>query len=323
MKRYKIMSINEILDRALDIYKGNMGTFLLYLFIIYIITIPLGIISYVVTILPIVFMLNSIVNPFSLFMEMDIFPLAVIIIVGVFLIGLTIAIQMIQQSGVVFIAGRGFLNRNSAAEKVLKVAFKNTWRIITALVASGILIFIPLVALSSGIIGLLMNFNYELDSFTIVGLIVLGLLLLIGIIYFYTVHIFVLQTITLERLGFFKALKRSRELVKDSFWRILGIIIVFILIISAIANSIYGLIGILGGIIYGVMRMFDFQGDLWSVLLMYGNLLRLPIQVATALFIGPVGSILLTVLYYNQRFKKEGYDIRLELRRLKDAQQDD
>jgi hypothetical protein len=44
--------------------------------------------------------------------------------------------------------------------------------------------------------------------------------------------------------------------------------------------------------------------------------LRWPVTLLSWLVISPLGTIMLTLLYFNQRFKKEGYDMVLRLREI-------
>ena len=98
-------------------------------------------------------------------------------------------------------------------------------------------------------------------------------------IYFGITWAFVLQTALLEGCGARTALSRSSALVKQNWWRVLGIMIVLTIIIVLI-NKLFGLIPVAGGII--------------------GIILLTPVAV--------IGS---TLLYYDLRRKKEGHTLEV------------
>ena len=101
-----------------------------------------------------------------------------------------------------------------------------------------------------------------------------------------------------ESLGPFKALGRSFNLISGRFWESLVIVIVALLVYFVIAFVI-GLV--FGGIAVGV----DDQNDVvTSIAASVGNLIAESITV-------PYCTALLTILYFDQRVRKEGLDVQL------------
>lgn len=96
-------------------------------------------------------------------------------------------------------------------------------------------------------------------------------------IYFGVRWSFIWQAALLEGTGARGALSRSSELVKGNWWRVLGIIFVLGIIVGVI-SLILGLIPIVGSAI--------------------GAILAMPITIVGA-----------TLLYYDLRLKKEGYNL--------------
>jgi hypothetical protein len=139
-------------------------------------------------------------------------------------------------------------------------------------------------------------------SFLLVILLMLATLaLVIPAIYLYFAWTVAAPVLLLEDIRGRGALKRSRQLVKGRFWPTVAVVI---------------LVGILTGIVQGI-----FLGILAGVVSITGN------EVATALAeaIGqtlssalttPLSAAVLTVLYFDLRVRKEGFDLELLARRL-------
>ena len=98
-------------------------------------------------------------------------------------------------------------------------------------------------------------------------------------IYFGITWVFVWQVALLEGCGPRAALRRSSALVKQSWWRVLGIMLLFGLIAGAI-SGVLGIIPVLGSIV--------------------GAILSAPVAI--------IGS---TLLYYDLRVRKEGYSLEV------------
>lgn len=89
--------------------------------------------------------------------------------------------------------------------------------------------------------------------------------------------------------------------------------------VSAISFSIYSIFALIGGIIYALISSSSLDSELLAMLLMLGNIARTPLQLLVSLFVSPISGIFMTILYYNMRFEKEGYDIELNISRLKNS----
>jgi hypothetical protein len=120
-------------------------------------------------------------------------------------------------------------------------------------------------------------------------------------IYFYVAWTVAAPVLLLEEVRGLKALKRSRELVKGRWWPVLAVVL---------------LVGLIQGVVQGVLL-----GIFTGLVSITGN------EVATALgdFIGqtlssalttPLSAAVLTVLYFDLRVRKEGFDLELLARRL-------
>ena len=126
-------------------------------------------------------------------------------------------------------------------------------------------------------------------------------LLLAAAIYFLITWAFIVQTVALEGCGVRKSLSRSSFLVKRNWWRVLGILFVLWLlgaILSFIASGIVSLIvasivEAAGGSELVVDQVASFVGGLVAIIFT-------PIV--------PVGT---TLLYFDLRIRKEGYNLQV------------
>jgi hypothetical protein len=101
--------------------------------------------------------------------------------------------------------------------------------------------------------------------------------------------------IVLENLSGWRGLARSWNLVREFGWRILGI------------RILVGLItGIIGGLLVSLLSLagagLDPNGQL---------IVQQAASAVIAVFIGPVTYIAITLLYYDTRIRKEGFDIEM------------
>lgn len=315
--RFSIMSITEILDRTFDIHKKNIGTSALYMFVLSIISIVVGLIFVFVGMVPLTMIMGSIsmLGYGASDVQVFIWIAVMFVVLGV----VFYAIELVRQSGVIIIGSNGFLKKKTDIGNAMEGMFRNIPRMLSVILA-GTLLFIPVVIVFGGVmIAFIRNYEITYSVFSLIGIIVSGLILLVWFIYFMTVHIYSAHTAIIEKLTFFKALKRSRVLVKNNFWKTLGSYVLFALVVGTVSFSIYTVLGIIAGIIYLILGSSGINQNLLTMLLMLGNILRIPIQIIISLFIGPLTGIFITILYYNQRFKKNGYDIELNLMELKNT----
>ncbi|MBF8983195.1 glycerophosphoryl diester phosphodiesterase membrane domain-containing protein [Lutibacter sp. B2] len=322
-EKFSSMSITKILDKALDTHKNSIWTSAPYMFIYNLIGLIVGVVILIVLVLGFgaftmfggfgynkISMLEDIASPF---MYTNITIFAGIIYLGIFSFTLT------KKVGIVEITNKKLFNKRADIVKVLGVAFKNIPRILSVIIA-GTILFLPAIIVFGGIV---IGFGISLENNTmhfIIGAILFGLSFIAVVTCFLTVHVFSVQVAVLENLYFFKALKRSRQLVKNNFWKIYGSLLISTLAIGAITYSIYSFFGVILGIFYLILMASGIETEILASLAMIGNLIRTPLQLILSLFIAPIGGIFTTLLYYNQRFKKEGYDLTLRLEKMKETE---
>ncbi len=314
-EKYGTMSIAKMLDKSVYLHKRSIGTSALYLFVISILIFVIGLISSFIIILPFSVLMTKglfLGSMFEIGFFVSIFMFVLIIAV------LYYSLDAIRQSGIIIVGSNGFLDRRADVSDAIMGAFKNIHRVLSVIIAGAIL-FLPVLLVCGGIIALIL-LNYTYGTWLINSMLILITIIFItAFIYFMTIHAFSIQIAIIEKAYFFKALKKSRQLVKGRFWRTLWCFISSNISVSLISLSIYSVFTLIGGIIYALLGSSNLNGELQAVLLMLGNIARIPIQLLVSLFVSPISGIFMTVLYYNMRFEKEGFDIELNISRLKNS----
>lgn len=139
-------------------------------------------------------------------------------------------------------------------------------------------------------------------------------------IYFLTRWSFYIQAAMVEKPSATNALKRSSELVKGAWWRVFGIIIAIWLIyfmIDVILITSATLIFASSGIASEVDLWEIIRQTLWEPHVQLEGILHLlhAIQTAISALTMPITAIGFTLLYFDLRIRKEGFDIEIMLAR--------
>ena len=133
------------------------------------------------------------------------------------------------------------------------------------------------------------------------------LLLVIPGILFYVWFSLSAQAVAMENFRYFSALGRSRRLVKGSWWRVFGILIVIGLVVGIASNLVetfvLALLGALG-IGSGVSVLAPSSGTAHLA-----SISRLLAATISTVLVGPVSALASALLYFDLRLRKEGTDI--------------
>jgi hypothetical protein len=141
------------------------------------------------------------------------------------------------------------------------------------------------VAVMENGISLLVNTLIFYGALTVGGILTFFVIGIPVLLFLVVVWPFYVQAVVIEGRGPFHALMRSLELVRGSWWRVFGILVVFVVILFAI-GSVASVPGSL---------LFQLQPTLgYLAIVIAGALLRL------TLYIGA------TLLYFDLRIRKEG-----------------
>ncbi|MBK9944994.1 MAG: glycerophosphoryl diester phosphodiesterase membrane domain-containing protein [Kouleothrix sp.] len=136
-----------------------------------------------------------------------------------------------------------------------------------------------------------------------VALAMLGLLLLLGLasLFFYTRLIVTTQAIVLEDRGPLSGLGRSWRLISGSFWRTLAIAVLMYILAYIIA-------GIPSALVSFVLQLLS-ANSLGAI--MRNQAIVTLVATLGQIVILPLQLVIFTLLYYDLRVRKEGYDLEL------------
>lgn len=310
VKKYKSMSFSEIMNQTFFIHKKHLGTSALYLFVFNIFSMMgLFVIAAVFAIIGFSFLGFNIAN----LMDIGTKGYIMLGVMGALLFFLVFTFALAKNSGVIFIAKNAYENKPIKISAVLSTTMKNIPKILTTSFAY-VICLIPLFGITAGAVYLFIsNLSFLSGVYSIVSMVVLGVGLLIIYAFFCSVFVFACHAVVFEQVQFFQAIKRSINLITKDYWRILGCNILAYLVIMAITYSIYLIVGLLGGIIALISFLLNLNEEVMTILIMLGDFVRVPVNLIVVLFVSPIGAIFTTLLYYNQRFKYEGYDLALIL----------
>ena len=308
-----IMSLTEIMDRSVEILKKYIKTLVTF-------NLAYWAISFCFIIMALI--IGGILSAITIGLKLN----AVIIGILFSILGVGIfAFIMSFKIGLIKISSQDFVGERIYASQAIGVSVKKMFKVLGVAFMETIL-FLPVIFIFAIIIYLTYDILWKNlltygipqknDISLIILVIVLALLAIFSVLVYITIFSFSFYVLAIEDVGVFVSLKRSYFLVKGDFFKILGCTILFSLSIYAITISLQGFVGIASSIIYIFFKFMNVDiGFLNYSSVAYGYL-QWPITILSGLVISPLGTIMITHLYYNQRFKKEGYDITLRLNKI-------
>lgn len=309
-----IMSLAEVMDKSIEILKKNLSTVALF-------NLAYGIINFLIIFFMII--IGSIAAGVSIgVFHLVVFPAIVITVIVLLIIAFALTIKV----GMIKIASQEFSGEIIDLPKAIRISFQSFLKTL-GIVACVILMFLPVIAVFGAAIYfsyeslkneiyIFRNFNSKDISLILLPFFTMLIFFIIASIYS-NLFTFSLHAMIIEKKGVIASLKRSFKLVKHNFWRILGCTIMFYLVYYAVLSSLESFIGVFFGIIYLILKFLNVTMIKASVLFtMAFSYLRWPLNLLSWLVISPVINIMTTMLYFNQRFKKEGLDIELRLKEL-------
>jgi Membrane domain of glycerophosphoryl diester phosphodiesterase len=140
----------------------------------------------------------------------------------------------------------------------------------------------------------------------VLALLRLGITLIVGFFfliipffYFLVRYAFITPVIVLEGTGVRKAFSRSAELVRGSWWRVFGILLLLVLIVAVIG---FVLLFVLGAVLSRILVLNHSTGGIiWTQI----------ISAIVGIFIQPIELATVVLLYYDLRIRKEGFDLEV------------
>jgi len=307
------MSLTEIMDGSIEILKKYIKTIVTF-------NLAYGALSFMGVFGFII--IGGILTGIALGLNLS--PVLIGIVFFILSLGIFTYI-MCFKIGLIKISSQEFLEERVYASEAIGDSFKKIFKVLGVLFIEA-LIFLPVAGVFA-FIGYLIYGKLQQsmvlygmydksETGLIILIIVVVLLAIISVLAYATIFSFSFHVMAIENKGVVASLKRSYRLVKGDYLKILGCTILFSLTIYAITYSLQSFLGIVASIIYIILKFLNVQQNLLNFATMAYSFSRWPISILSWLVISPLGTIMITQLYYSQRFKKEGYDITLKLNKI-------
>ena len=310
-----IMGISEMLDKAIEILKKNFKAVFLY-------NLVYGIITIVVSV--VLLLILSVVS-IPLFMIGDL-GIGVIFYISL-LVLIFGSISLSFNAGIINISSKALKGEGTTVGEGISLSFQSTSKIF-AIMFFSLIAFLQVVAIFYFIVrGFFdtfediwyssLNFaNLEWLTFIIIPLILLLVISFVVLVYL-TFLIFALQELIIENKGPLESIKGSISLVKDSFFKLFKYHLLGIITVFGMRYSFESIVVILTAIIFLISKLFNIDQDFQILFTSLYGIMSFPLGIMLWLVIMPILTIIITIYYYNQRFKREGLDIYYRLQDIK------
>lgn len=323
-----IMNLNEVMDKSVEILKRQVKNIVPFTLLFSII---LGTIGFFIAMIGMVFVIALFAGINYHSQSPNFVPLIIIgCIIGILIGGAYMGLK----AGIAKIVNCDINQERATLGDAMSSAFSSIpkfWAILFLI----FLMFLPAVGVFGAILYYLYKAFITLEAMNGQDLRIPGLLFILAVLitilaaYFvvfiyYALFGFTIHAVVIEKKGVIDSIKRSLQLVKGAFWKILGCNVLIALTISALEYSLMSFIGLVFGILFLVLKFFNVSVNAINFITMCYSISSRPINLVSFMLLAPLGNIMTTLLYFNQRFKKEGYDIQLrvnELQRINERKQ--
>ena len=228
-----------------------------------------------------------------------------------------LVVPVLCYGGLTFASAQAYLRRHITARSAFKQVKHRIWSYLGSVIlwclvvgAPAMFIFaVPSIIPIIGVSGVLT---------TIIGIPAIIIVGILFAIYFATRWAFYTQAVMVEETSATNALRRSGELVKGAWWRVFGIMVAILLIylmIELILLTSSTLIFALSGIANEINLLEVIRRTIWEPHGEIEGILHLlhAIQTAIAALTMPIPAIGFTLLYFDRRIRKEGFDIEMKV----------
>ena len=304
------MTIGDMFDAAFRLYREH---FLTFIGIVALLQVPMAIVQFAAQVLlgnpAQVKWLRAAAQPQNLAPSalLDLLPEYLTSIALVAGVNIVIALfgQTLMTGALANAIARSYLGRPAPILQAYRLGVPRY----TALILASLLVtaaLLGVVALLGGCVaGVLTAYPARQRSAALIGGLFIGafgaLLVVVPLFIFITVRLlFTTQAIVLEGHGAVGGLRRSWNLVRGSFWRTLGIIFLLNILISVLAGMPAAAVSFGLNLAGDPIRNLTRNQAITVFLTQIGTILATPIALS-----------IYTLLYYDLRVRKEGYDIEM------------
>ncbi len=306
-QKLRPMGFGDLLDAIFSLYRAHFLPFL---------TIASGYFVAMLIVISIVFLDDSVGRGAK-------------IAIWISTVSIIFGVSIFVVSGLMFASTEAYFGRNIRVRAVLRQAMP---RFLPCFVGS---LLIGLVAFLCGFLANILfivlidsyistvgvgNVNVLLLNFTLGLLFAIMIVSIVG--FFLPYWSFFLSTVLLEERSMRAGLRRSRELIRGRRWRVIGTILAIFLLpfaIGFVLRAVFAFLLILTGL-EGVgslldtvrwMSLWELPTNLAELRLSYVLMYLINLGVDT--FTIPIWVIGCTLLYFDQRIRKEGFNIEMNV----------
>jgi hypothetical protein len=268
------MTIGDILDRSIQLYRSN---FLKFIGIILLVKGPYLILEEILT---------RLMVPYTL--EMDTSQMAIYeaSVAGIIWLLELLLVGPILVAAMTMAISDRFLDRDIGVTEAYRKILRRFLPLLGTILLVGAIISASLLACAFVGLSMLMA-GVQQGLFVVVpGLILVAVL--------WIWYAFIPQTVVIEGEGGISAMKRSKYLVKGYFVKAFALIIVIVIAVALIS----------GIASFGIQRAFLFLGQ-------YGIYLAKGTSNVLSVLLEPFRIAAMTLLYYDFRIRKEGFDLEI------------
>ena len=227
---------------------------------------------------------------------------------------------LVSMGGVIVATAAIFLEKHTTSTDVLKQTLRRFWHLLGCYLLWVTILVIPLIVTLLFLSSFIVRGTFSMRGTFLFIVLFIPFAVAPFVIYFVVRWGFVFEVLLLEKTNVRNAFKRSSELVRGTWWRVCGVLISILLLGVAILY----IFEISLGTIFILTKMAGETGfkELiqWSVMkeeLGSSNLLFYAIMTCTDLilsaFIFPIWVIGVTLLYFDLRIRKEGFDLEIQV----------
>ena len=303
--RFRAMNLGELLDGAFSLYRRN---FLLIAAISAIVQVPYAVLAYVLYQVANYAGLQqqlqsaeqSLSNPVQPLTQEQLQPILnalapILLISGLLLLISTFLVLPLAEAATTRAVSDRYLDRPAS----IGTSYAAAIRRLGPLVLQSLILVLANAVLAAAAIALFIALSAALGAVAVALDFLVALAWLAAVVVLYIRTSLAAPAIVLEHLSGWRGLVRSWNLVTGLFWRLLGIRLL-LLLITAIISFVIGAIVVL--IISLAAAGLDTSTRF--VLQEVGS-------TVAAVFVSPITYIAVTLLYYDARIRKEGFDIEM------------
>ena len=306
-QKLRPMGFGDLLDAIFSLYRAHFLPFL---------TIAAGYFVAMLIVISIVFLDDSVGRGAK-------------IAIWISTVSIIFGVSIFVVSGLVFAGTEAYFGRNIRVRAVLRQAMPRFLPCFVGSLLFGLvaflcgflanILFIVLVDSYVSTVGV-GNVNILLLNFTLGLLFAIMIVSIVG--FFLPYWSFFVSTVSLEGRSMRAGLRRSRELIRGTRWRVIGTILAIFLLpfaIGFVLRAVFAFLLILtgldgvGGFLDTVrwMSLWELPTNLAELRLSYVLMYLINLGVDT--FTIPIWVIGCTLLYFDQRIRKEGFNIEMNM----------